>query len=231
MSTFAVISFVVHCYMCSAFCNFYRVPFIFDNRCIVLADLYLTSVLFLCYLLLVTTSNSESLGKTDVTPQYVNSSSFHKQESIVSCPHCMCGETSKCYALPFVVYMRVDVARCIFRIQAGSQLSWSFGRPACGKSGFSQCCGDGASIKVARYGLARLVAARHAIWRLRRTGSQPCADNPTDTDSYVLYLPHASTKKINNSMNCKRFSFQMELTSFNYYLLNMLHYSEQYNSI
>lgn len=44
---------------------------------------------------------------------------------------------------------------------------------------------------VARYGLARLVAARHAIWRLRRTGSQPCANtnNPTDTDSYVPTKP------------------------------------------
>lgn len=40
------------------------------------------------------------------------------------------------------------------------------------------------SYIVARYGLARLVAARHAIWRLRRSGSQPC-DNHTDTDSYV----------------------------------------------
>lgn len=38
---------------------------------------------------------------------------------------------------------------------------------------------------VARYNLARLVAARHAIWRLRRTGSQPCPDHHTDTDSYV----------------------------------------------
>lgn len=40
---------------------------------------------------------------------------------------------------------------------------------------------------VARYGLARLVAARHAIWRLRRAGSQQSenvAPN-TDTDSYV----------------------------------------------
>ncbi|RZC32056.1 hypothetical protein BDFB_011525 [Asbolus verrucosus] len=53
----------------------------------------------------------------------------------------------------------------------------------------SQCSGGKGQhrqITVARYGLARLVAARHAIWRLRRTGSQPC-ENPTDTDSYV---PH-----------------------------------------
>ncbi|GJQ66502.1 hypothetical protein Trydic_g4493 [Trypoxylus dichotomus] len=90
--------------------------------------------------------------------------------------------------------MRAELARCILRIQAivsyrGALDAWR------GKSGFSQCYGDGASIKVARYGLARLVAARHAIWRLRRTGSQPCADNPTDTDSYVPYLPHASTTK------------------------------------
>lgn len=45
---------------------------------------------------------------------------------------------------------------------------------------------------VARYSLARLVAARHAIWRMRRTGSQPC-DNQTDTDSYVSN----KSKKIN----------------------------------
>lgn len=44
------------------------------------------------------------------------------------------------------------------------------------------------SATVARYNLARLVAARHAIWRLRRTGSQPCPDHHTDTDSYVLKI-------------------------------------------
>lgn len=53
---------------------------------------------------------------------------------------------------------------------------------------------------VARYGLARLVAARHAIWRLRRTGSQPCANtnNPTDTDSYVPTKPKNKNKHLQN---------------------------------
>lgn len=31
-------------------------------------------------------------------------------------------------------------------------------------------------VTVAKYGLARLVAARHALWRLRRSGSTPSPD-------------------------------------------------------
>lgn len=41
---------------------------------------------------------------------------------------------------------------------------------------------------VARHGFARLVAARHAIWRLRRSGSQPAQDNNDQEQNNHLYV-------------------------------------------
>lgn len=41
---------------------------------------------------------------------------------------------------------------------------------------------------VARHGFARLVAARHAIWRLRRSGSQPAQGTNDHEQTNHLYV-------------------------------------------
>lgn len=44
---------------------------------------------------------------------------------------------------------------------------------------------------MARHGLARLVAARHALWRLRRAASQPEPDTQgldSDQNMYVAFF-------------------------------------------
>lgn len=73
----------------------------------------------------------------------------------------------------------------------GLFLSWFLVSPGCRRVSRDLLSEEDARVAlptVARHGFARLVAARHAIWRLRRSGSQPAQDTNDHEHTNHLYV-------------------------------------------
>lgn len=71
---------------------------------------------------------------------------------------------------------------------------------------------------MARHGLARLVAARHALWRLRRAASQPEPDTQGLDSDQNMYVAFYFTFTLSNYLELCYLHILLILIYFNQFL-------------